>query len=133
MEIERSKQLNREINLIPLINVIFMLLIFFLMAGTIEKMEIIPVELPVADSGKVLDQGHIVIVLGHYDEVIMNDELIALDQLPVKAGKLLKDNPRKIISLKADARLEAKRVIEVMNMLREVGGQNLSIVTQSLK
>mgnify|MGYP000676843875 CR=1 FL=1 len=133
MDIERSKQLNREINLVPLINVIFMLLIFFLMAGSIQKFEIIQVDLPIANSGKVLDEGHLVIVLGKYDEVLLNDELIDLKDLPAKAGKLLKDNPRKIISLKADAKLEAKRVIDIMNLLREAGGQNLSLVTQSTK
>lgn len=133
MNIERSKQLNREINLVPLINVIFMLLIFFLTAGSIQKFEIIQVDLPLADSGKVLDEGHVVIVLGKYNEILLNDELIDVKDLQTKAGKLLKDNPRKIISLKADAKLEAKKVIDVMNLLREVGGQNLSLVTQSVK
>jgi biopolymer transport protein ExbD len=131
MDIERSKQLNKDINLIPLINVIFILLIFFLIAGSIEKFEVIQVDLPVAKSGKVLDQGHLVVVLGQYDEVLLNDELITLDALQPLASKLLKDNPRKIISLKADAELEAKRVIDVMNLLRSAGGQNISIVTQS--
>ncbi len=133
MDIERSKQLSREINLIPLINVIFILLIFFLLSGSIQKFEIIQVDLPFADSGKVLDEGHIVVVLGHYDEVLLNDDLIHLSELQPKVVELLKKNPRKIISLKADARLEAKRVIEVMNLIREAGGQNLSIVTQSLR
>jgi biopolymer transport protein ExbD len=133
VEIERSKQLSREINLVPLINVIFILLIFFLLAGSIQKFEIIEVSLPVADSGKVLDEGHIVIVLGHYDEVLLNDDLIHLDVLQEEVVRLLKNNPRKIISLKADARLEAKRVIDVMNLLRDAGGQNLSIVTQSVR
>lgn len=133
MEIERSKQLSREINLIPLINVIFILLIFFLLAGSIQKFEIIQVDLPFADSGKVLDEGHVVIVLGHYDEVLLNDSLIHLSELQPKVIELLKKNPRKIISIKADARLEAKRVIDVMNLLREAGGQSLSIVTQSVQ
>lgn len=131
MDIERSKQLSKEINLVPLINVIFILLIFFLMAGTIQKFEIIPVELPVAESGKVLDEGHIVIVLGQYDEVLINDELSDLSSLATAVTEMLKNNPRKIISLKADARLPAKKVIDVMNILRDAGGQNLSLVTQS--
>lgn len=131
MNIERSKQLSKEINLIPLINVIFILLIFFLMAGTIQKFEIIPVELPVAESGKVLDEGHLVIVLGQYDEVLLNDQLSDLEGLAAQVTEMLKNNPRKIISLKADSRLPAKKVIDVMNLLRDAGGQNLSLVTQS--
>ena len=132
MQIERAKQLSREINMIPLINLVFLLLIFFLVAGSIEKFDIIALEVPVADSGKVLDEGHIVIVLGRYDEVILNDELVAKTDLKSLVAEQLKNNPRKIITLKADARLDAKKMIEVMNMLREAGGQNLSLVTQSL-
>lgn len=132
IDIERSKQMTREISMIPLINLVFLLLIFFLVSGTIEKFDIIPLEIPVADSGKILDEGHIVVVLGQYDEVILNDELIALDQLAPKVTEMLESNPRKIISLRADARLEASKMVRVMEMLRKAGGNNLSLITRSL-
>lgn len=117
----------------PLINLVFLLLIFFLVTGTIEKFDVIPLELPVADSGKILDEGHIVIVVGTHGEVIVNDEFIQLSQLKSLVAEMLESNPRKIISLKADARSDAKMMIEVMNILRQAGGQNLSLITQSLK
>lgn len=133
MEIERSKQITREINMIPLINLVFLLLIFFLVAGTIEKFDVINVDIPIADSGKVLDEGHIVIVLGYYDEVLLNDELISLDEMQQTVKALLVENPQKIISLKADAKLDANRMVEVLELIRSAGGENLSIITQSVK
>lgn len=132
MEINRSKRMTREISLIPLINLVFLLLIFFLVAGTIEKFDIIPVDVPVADSGKVLDEGQIVIVLGQYNEILLNDELVDIDELRARVTKMLADNPRKIISLKADSRLEASKMVAIMDLLRIAGGTNLSIVTQRL-
>lgn len=132
VDINRSKQITREINMIPLINLVFLLLIFFLVSGTIEEFDVIPLEIPVADSGKILDEGHIVVILGQYDEIILNDDLIQLNELKPKVQKMLEDNPRKIISLKADARLEAKKMIHAMNLLREAGGNNLSLITQSM-
>lgn len=132
MEINRSKRMTREISMIPLINLVFLLLIFFLVAGTIEKFDIIPVEIPVADSGKILDEGHIVIVLGQYNEILLNDELVSVDELRTRVETLLENNPRKVISLKADARLEASKMVAIMDLLRIAGGVNLSIVTQSL-
>ncbi len=132
MEINRSKRMTREISMIPLINLVFLLLIFFLVAGTIEKFEIIPVDVPVADSGKVLDQGHIVIVIGQYNEILLNDELVSIEELEEQVTKLLANNPRKIVSLKADSRLEASKMVAIMDLLRVAGGTNLSIVTQSL-
>jgi len=132
MDIQRSKRMTREISMIPLINLVFLLLIFFLVAGTIEKFDIIAVEIPVADSGKVLDEGHIVIVLGQYNEILLNDELVSVDELRQHVAALLEHNPRKVISLKADARLEASKMVAIMDLLRLAGGSNLSIVTQSL-
>ena len=134
MDIERSKQLSREITMLPLINIIFLLLIFFLIAGTVQKFEVIDVVVPVADSGKILEEGPIVVVLGQYDEVLLNDELIKLSELKPRVMQLLKDsqNPNRLITLKADARMQAERMIGVMNQLRDAGGKNLSLVTQSL-
>ena len=131
IDINRSKQLLKEINMIPLINLVFLLLIFFLVSGTIEKFDVIPLEIPVADSGKVLDEGHIVVVLGQYDEVILNDELTTIDALGGQVKALLENNPRKIISLKADSRMLASRLVRVMDIMREAGGNNMSLITQS--
>ncbi len=133
MEINRSKRMTREISMIPLINLVFLLLIFFLVAGTIEKFDIIAVDIPVADNGKVLDEGHIVIVLGQYNEILVNDELIGAKNLQATITQLLRDNPRKVISLKADSRIEASKLVAVMDVLRLAGGSNLSIITQSLQ
>jgi biopolymer transport protein ExbD len=132
MHIERGKQMTKEISMIPLINLVFLLLIFFLVTGTIEKFEVIPIDLPLADSGKILDEGHIVVVVGMHGELIVNDRLISEKSLLPAVSNLLAENPRKIISLKADARSDAEKMIEIMNLLRKAGGQNLSLVTQSL-
>ena len=47
---EKRKRERRDINLVPLINIIFLLLIFFIVAGTIKKPTPAPVEMPVATS-----------------------------------------------------------------------------------
>ncbi len=132
MEINRSKQGKKEVNMLPLINLVFLLLIFFLVAGTIEKFDIIPLEIPVAESGKVLDEGELVIILGQHDELIVNDELLQEQEFADFIADKLKENPDRIITLKADARLPAQKMIWAMEVVRRAGGKNLSMVTQSL-
>ena len=68
MEFQRTRRKKIEISLIPLIDVSMFLLIFFMLAGSIERFEIIPVDPPVAQSGKLMDEGHVVILLGRHDE-----------------------------------------------------------------
>jgi biopolymer transport protein ExbD len=44
---------------------------------------------------------------------------------------MLKANPNKVITVKADAAVPANRVIDLMDDIKKAGGKNLSIVTQS--
>lgn len=131
VNIRRTRKRSPEISLVPLINVVFLLLIFFLVAGTIGKIEIVPIDPPMADSGKILDEGHIVILLGKYQEIIVDDELVEMDDIIPLVKKSLENYPEKIITLKADSGVPAKQLIEVMDMVKAAGGINLSLVTQS--
>jgi biopolymer transport protein ExbD len=131
MEFSRTRRKSIVISLIPLIDVSIFLLIFFMVAGTIEKFEIIPVDPPVAQSGKLMDEGHIVILLGTHDEIIVGDEIVALPQMQSMLKPDLHANPNKFITVKADANVPANRVIDVMDAIKAAGGKNLSLVTQS--
>lgn len=131
MDIRRQKRSRSEIPVLPMVNVIFLLLVFFLVSGTIEKVEIVPVEPPMAESGKVLDEGHIVIVMGQYDELLLNDEMVMEDEIVALLNQQLKEHPEKIITIKADMHLSAHKLIQMMDYVRAAGGQNLSLVTQS--
>ena len=133
MDIPREHKRMREVNLLPVINLVFLLLIFFMVAGTIEKVDILPIDLPLADNGKMLDEGRIVILLGLHDEVLVNDEFIDLAQVPGILKNALKEDPEKIISVKGDAQLPAARVIAMMDIIRASGGRNVSLVTQSME
>lgn len=130
MEFERTKRPIKPISLVPMINVVFLLLIFFLVAGTVEKVEVIDVELPEAESGELLDEGHVQILLGQYDEVIINDIPVPLKEVKSAIAEQLKHNKERVITIKADARMQASRMIEVMNHIKAAGGLNLSLTTQ---
>lgn len=131
MEFPRTVKKTIEISLIPLIDVSMFLLIFFMVAGSVEKFELIPIDPPVAQSGKLMEEGHIVILLGHHDEIIVDDEIVEMDTMKKFLAPQLKANPNKVVTVKADATVPANRMIEVMDAIKMAGGKNLSVVTQS--
>jgi|GEM_PF-362926 len=131
MDFERTKRKKIEISLIPLIDVSMFLLIFFMVAGTVEKFEVIPIDPPVSKNGKMIDEGHITILLGAHDEIIMGDEVLTIQEMQKKITPLLKANPLKVVTIKADAVAPANRMIEVMDTIKAAGGKNLSVLTQS--
>ncbi len=132
MDFARAKRKKITISLIPLIDVSIFLLIFFMLAGSVERFEVIPVDPPVAQSGKLMDEGHIVILLGRHDEIIVGDDIVAdAAEMQKMLAPQFTANPNKIITVKADATISANRVIDVMDAIKAAGGKNLSIVTQS--
>lgn len=132
MEFERNRKTIRQISLVPLINVVFLLLIFFLVAGTVEKVDVIDVELPEAESGEVIEEGPIEILLGRYNEVIANDVPLELEGIEAWLKPKLENAPERVITIKADARLEAARMIELLDSLKKAGAKQISLTTQEL-
>lgn len=130
MDFNRNRKTLRDINLISMVDVVMLLLIFFLISGTLKEYEVVDVEVPEAVSGEVLDQGHIKMVLGRYDEIIINDTPVMLDDIPAVMAKELEHNNQRVITIKADARMKASRMIAVMDRIKEAGGQNVSLITQ---
>ncbi len=131
VDFERRTRKPRPITVISLIDVMFVLLLFFMIAGHLEKTPVVPVELPRADSGQLLDQGPIEVLLGRYDEIIINDEMVAPTEVQGELKNQLKVNPERVITIKADASLEANKLVTFMASVRAAGGINLSLVTDS--
>lgn len=131
MEFARTTRKLRAISMVSLIDIVFTIILFFLVAGHLEKFSIVPIDLPHAASGQHLDEGPVVVLLGKYGEVIMNDEMYEGAKIAERLQAELKVNPERVITIKADAHLEANQLVDFLEKIREAGGKNLSLVTQS--
>ena len=78
-----KKNLRDSIDLIPMINLIFLLLIFFMLTGVIKKKELIDIERPQSKSGVVnkLNKEETVIVLNENGEIFLNNVYYEIDEL----------------------------------------------------
>lgn len=132
MDFPRTRRKNINISIIPLIDISMFLLIFFMVAGRIEKFELIPIEPPVSRHGNLMDEGHVSILLGSRDEIILDDEMVTIEEMKEKLLPQLRDNPSKVVTVKADAVVPANRMIEVMDAIKAAGGKHLSLLTQSV-
>lgn len=130
-EFARTVRTPRPISFLAMISIMFVLILFFMIAGHLQKIQIIEVDLPMADSGQMIDEGPIEIMLGKYDEVIINDEMHTMNNVMEELKKQLANNPERVITIKADAALEANKLVDVMQMISRAGGVNLSLITES--
>ncbi len=118
------------VNITPLIDVVFILLIFFMLAGAIEKPDPVEVEPPRSDAEEEGDEEDVVILIGAEGEVAFQDKPMADDSELVRTAAVwLAYRPNSAVQLKADGGADAARVIEVMELLREAGVRSLVLLT----
>jgi biopolymer transport protein ExbD len=133
MEIEfnRTTRKPRQVALISLIDVMFVLLLFFMIAGHLEAYSPVAVDLPIADSGQLLDEGPVKVTLGPNGEILINDQRFMAGSVAAEMRRQLAHNPDRIITIKADANQQANQLVALLEQVRAAGGINLSVVTQS--
>lgn len=130
IEFTRRRRRRAEINMVSMIDIMLVLIIFFMVSGSMEQIEVLPVDPPFAESGDEINQGPIVIVLGSHEEVLVDDELLMPEEVVPAVKKYLKANPERYITVKADARMKAEGLIAMLDQIHEAGGKNLTIATQ---
>jgi biopolymer transport protein ExbD len=122
-----------EITMIPLIDVILVLLIFFMATATFDQNSRIKVQLPEASSEAKADTDQPLIVQidaeGRY--FVNNSEVInsRIETLKSALAQLGGDPSKQSVLLRADARAQHQSVVTAMDALAQTGYRNLSIAT----
>ena len=128
---------NVEVNLTPLIDVVFLLLIFFMVSTTFDRHAKLKVSLPEA-SAKATQQQENPLVLsidakGNYflnDRQIVNQQLATLKQAILKTIRATNTNVADVsLVLRADANTPHQSVVRAMDAASQIGLTRLSIAT----
>jgi len=117
------------INMAPMIDMVFLLLIFFMVASHLTALERIPVQLPVADKAKVPEEARdrqLITIRsvddsGDQAEIYMNLKEIDLETFTSEIGNLYEVNEDLKVYLRADERMKHKHIKEVMQACASVG------------
>jgi len=124
-----------EISLTPMIDVVFLLLIFFMVTTTFSKENSIKIELPHAE-GKVLEQENtIIITINQAGQYFLEGKAIPLGKgevsLALKQAFELIDNKDRALIINADARAPVQAAISVLEASTDSGFKNVTFATQA--
>lgn len=129
MRIERPREEKELVNLTPLIDVVFNLLIFFMLTGSMTAAEVLKVDPPSSTShmrGNVEDSIFLVDAKGR---IALGQRLIPLDRISDVVRETLTANPKALIQLKPDGKADAARVIDIMEKIRAGGAEYIVLLT----
>lgn len=133
MNIRSPRKDDLDVNITPLIDVVFLLLIFFMVSTTFDRNSEIQVTLPEATIDEAIrkDISIEVTISGEgtffiNGQRVVNTQISTLKQAMLKAAKGKSDPP---IIISADARATHQSVISVMDAARQLGFIHLSFAT----
>ena len=133
MRITSQQPENRKLNLTPLIDVVFLLLIFFMVSTTFEKQAKLKIELPEASVNPVESvQEDLVISISQKGVFFVNNnELINAQSQSLKntLEQIVNDSRDMPVIIRADANVAHKHVIMAMDVLGNMGFSKVSMAT----
>lgn len=137
MQFHEPKKKNVIINVTSLIDVLFLLLIFFMVSSTFREQPGMELELPESKSHEITEIKdsilQIVQVDGNAQRFILNTEEIALDSLSSRLNAILAHTEDKSLTLKADKAVSHGLVVRVMDIARLSGVKKLIVATKVAK
>ncbi|MEM9011165.1 MAG: biopolymer transporter ExbD [Pseudomonadota bacterium] len=121
----RRQRDDDEDRILPLINIVFLLLIFFMVVGRLSAGDPFEIQPPYSRSNGAPANEPTLVSIGEDGQLALNGALIAEDALLAQVGQL--NVPE--IRIKSDGRVEALRVVALMNQFRALGIQSVRLMT----
>ena len=123
----KSRRVLSEINVVPLVDVMLVLLIIFMVTAPLLQQGI-DVNLPKAKGKDMPPEERITIVIKRGGVIYMNNNPMSMTELVKKLSAVSKLNPN--VFLKADKDVPYGLVVEVMGEIKEAGIEKLGMITE---
>ncbi len=120
------------LELTPLIDVVFLLLIFFMVSTTFVSEESgLQVELPRSESRDLIPEGtDVALVMAADGSIQIDGQAVDLEELKRVLKASAEQDPSTLVVVRADRSLEHGRVVEVMDLVRGLGLTHFAIATE---
>lgn len=116
-----------QIELAPLIDMVFILLIFFVVTTTFARSRAVPVQRPSAQAASVVEEGALLVSLTADGRLLLDDRPLHLDDpAPIRAA--LAGRRNREVLLQADARVHAAVLLRVMDTALAAGASGVGLV-----
>lgn len=131
MQLEGLRRSRRSPNLTPLIDIVFLLLIFFMLTSHFVDDESISIELPHAESAIANEQDDVIeIVLDAQGKIRIAGEDVEAAELEEKLRLVLAGSENKWVTLRGDQQADLSFAVNVLDAARKAGAESVDIITQ---
>ncbi|HIJ66324.1 MAG TPA: biopolymer transporter ExbD, partial [Candidatus Hydrogenedentes bacterium] len=133
-----KRKVEANVDLTPLIDVVFQLIIFFMLSATFVVQSSIQIQIPEAEGPVALEQKHLSITLargeggpdGKGPIYVDNVPVESIDQLTSRLSAAQAERPDLHVLIRADAAVQTARLVEVLGIASSVGIERYGIAAQ---
>ena len=130
MQFEGRKRIRHGINLVPLINIVFLLLIFFMLSSTLVTPDKFDIQLPESDKGDSHESVTIVILVRGDGTIAINNVAVSLTELSDLLVSEIEAGAHPELMVRADASANTKDIVAVLRQAKIAGIEAVALATQ---
>lgn len=127
MKLKRTQFPKVDIMMAPMIDIIFLLLIFFLLTSSFVFQPGIKINLPKAVTSEVIAEKNLTVIITSDNLIYLNNKLITTNELKEALRKAAGDN--RSILIKSDKKASVGKVVQIWDMCRDLGISQVSVAT----
>jgi biopolymer transport protein ExbD len=119
-----------EINLTPMLDIVFIMLIFFVVTSSFVKESGVDVSRPSASTAVRKQQGNIMVAITRDDQVWIDRRRVELHAVRAQVERLHAENPEGEVVIQADRNSRSGLLVQVIDQARLAGVENVAIAAE---
>jgi len=128
---EILKDEDTEINMTPMLDIVFIMLIFFIVTTSFTRESGITVQRPKAETTEQRQKKNIIIGIRATGEVWIDKRATDIRALRANVERIRAESPVEAVLIEADRKTTADILVRVMDQVRLAGIQNVSLATEA--
>jgi biopolymer transport protein ExbD len=122
-----SEEEEDDINMTPMLDIVFIMLIFFIVTASFTKESGVDVNRPSASTAEVKERGNIMVAITDNGQIWIDNRQVDPRALRANIERLHAENPQGAVVIQADENSKNKLLVEVMDAARMAGVYNVSL------
>ena len=122
---------NQGINIVPMIDVIFAILTFFIISSLdLIRIDKIPVNLPKASTSNKVEKKPLILTIDNKNNIYIDSKPINSADLIDQINQLISDNSKNILVISADKDVSYGKFVEILDQIRSLENLRIGIATE---
>ncbi len=131
MQFEGRRKASQMPNLTPLIDIVFLLLVFFMLTSHFVREQSLNIDLPVADSGEaVSEDGQLEVVINPEGMFLIDEHIVEEHNLEGVLRQHLSERKEKQLRVRGDRGSPLGKAVTILDAARKAGADGVDIVTE---